>query len=222
MSALSYASLSGTPILAASLVIPYLGIWHVDVTLTEVPPSPTTGAQVLVLADMTLTCSPVRVIDFAGRREVRLVGGQAGWRKLVPAKQYLSASGIPISTVLGDCATFVQEPPPVLDPTIPPTVGGAYCRQQGQASLVLQQLLGNSWWMDVTGVIQTMPRPKTPITSDFTAIDVRGASGQYVIATENPGDWTPGSTFVGPTINGTVNLVRHVLGGNLRTEIMVS
>lgn len=215
-----YANLSGIPVIAASLVVPFAGIWHADVVLAQ--ETDVAGAQVLSLAGSTWNCAYVRAIDFAGRRGVRLVGGNGGWRTAVPAKQYLSASGVVLSMVMGDLASLVQEIPPVLDASLSPTVGGAFVRQAGLASLVLQQLLGD-WWMDPTGVVQTVPRAATAITSDFVAMDVAGASGRYIIATESPGDWVPGSTFVGPTVSGTVNLVRHMLTADtIRTEVMAA
>jgi hypothetical protein len=218
---LYYADLTGVPIMSLALTVPMAGIWHADVVCDVTVDI--AGPQVLTLSNSAWVCTPIRATDFAGRREVRLVGGQAGWRKPVPFKQYQSPGGVPTAMVLGDTAAFVQEPPPVVDSTQAPTVGVAYVRQAGLASLVLQGLLGDAWYMSPQGIVQTAPRLPTPIVSPFTVMDVRGASGRYTIATEFPGDWAPGSVFVSPTASGTVNLVRHVLREeSLRTEVMVS
>jgi hypothetical protein len=81
----------------------------------------------------------------------------------------------------------------------------------------------NGWWMDSMGTVQTSVRPATPITSSFVVENVHGAGGRYIIATESPGDWAPGSTFSGPTANAVVNLVRHVLTeDSLRTEVLAA
>ena len=217
-----FADLSGTPVIACALAIPLSGMWHVDLVLDSSPPA-VVGPQVLTLAGSTWSCAPIRVIAFAGRTEARLVAGNAGWRTTVTAKQYQSPGGVVLSMVLGDLAALVQETPPVLDPSLAPTVGAGYVRQAGVASLVLQDLLGDAWWTDPTGVVQTSARPPTPITSPFTVESVHGASGRYLVATETPADWIPGATFTGPTASGTVNLVRHVLSeSGFRTEIMVS
>jgi hypothetical protein len=218
---LYYADISGVPIFMAALTIPMAGNWHADVVCDVA--IDIVGPQVLTLAGSAWVCTPIRAIDFAGRREVRLVGGQAGWRKPVPSKQYSLPGGVPTAMVLSDAAIFVQEPPPVVAPSVSPTLGTGYVRQAGLASLVLQGVLGDSWYMSASGIVQTAPRLPTPIASPFNAIDVHGASGRYTIATEFPADWAPGAVFVGPTVSGTVNLVRHVLRqDSLRTEVMVS
>ena len=216
-----YADLTGVPIFALALTIPMAGNWHADVSCDVA--IDIAGPQVLTLAGSAWVCTPIRAIDFAGRRMLRLVGGQAGWRKPVPFKQYSAPGGVPTSIVLSDAATFVQEPPPVVDPSVSPTLGTGYVRQAGIASLVLQGILGDAWYMSPSGIVQTAPRIPTPVVSPFTVIDVRGASGRYLIGTESPGDWQPGVPFVGPTATGTVNLVRHVLtDSQLRTEVMVA
>lgn len=223
----SYADLSGNPVISCVLSIPLTGIWHADVVLATAPPS-LTGPQVLTLAGSTWACTPIRVIPFAGRTEARLVGGAGGWRSTVAAKQYASPAGVSLPMVLGDIASLIGEIPPVLDPSLAPTVGTAFVRRAGLASLTLQRLtvmrvLTNAWYMDSTGTVQTSVRPSTPITSTFTVENVKGASGRYVIATESPADWAPGATFSGPTASGTVDIVRHVLKGDtFRTEVMAA
>ena len=216
-----YSDLTGVPVFMAALTIPMAGNWHVDVvcdTTVDIA-----GPQVFSLAGSAWTCAPIRAIDFAGRRGVRLVGGQAGWRKPVPAKQYQAPGGVPTAMVLSDAAAFVGEPPPALDPSMSPTLGAAFVRQAGLASLVLQSILGDSWYMAPTGIVQTAPRPTTLVPSAFNVMDVHEPSGKYTIATESPADWMPGVTFAGPTANGTVNLVRHVLHvDRLRTEAWIA
>jgi hypothetical protein len=223
MSAGPFAQLSGQTITRLHLVIPALGIWHADVTLaTAIDVS---GPQVLLLAGSTWNCAIVRAVDFAGERSVRVVGGTGGWRKSVLALQYASPTGVPTVTVLADAAGLVQELPPVLDPTVPSTVGTSYVRQKGPASLVLQDMQDRgvlSWWMDPTGVVQTMTRPPTPILSPFVAEAVQGQAGWYRIATETPGDWMPGGLFAGVTVSGSISRVEHRLQGqNFWTEVLV-
>lgn len=223
----AYVSLSGVPVIAAVLSIPKAGIWHVDLVLSTAP-TIAPGPQPLVFVDETWTCSVIRQVTFAGRTEARLVGGAGGWRSKVPAKQYASPGGVSLPMVLGDLASLIQESPPVLDPSLAPTVGTAFVRRGGLASNTLQRLqdmkvFTNGWWMDSTGTVQTSVRPSTPITSAFVAENVHGAGGRYIIATENPSDWAPGATFTGPTVSGVVNIVRHVLTeDSLRTEVLAA
>jgi hypothetical protein len=219
----AFASLSGIPIVGLHLVIPALGLWHVDAVLSQM--TDVSGLQVLQLSGSTWTCTAVRAADFAGASGLRLVAGAAGWRKNVPAKQYASPAGVPTATVLGDAAASVGEAPPVLDLSVPATVGNNYVRQDGAASLVLNDLQNRGvlhWWADPSGVVQTMPRPSSAVASPFVAEAVYGASGWYRIATEFPGNWLPGSTFTGATVSGTISRVEHrIAHGRLWTEVLV-
>jgi hypothetical protein len=223
MSATPFAQLNGIPVTKLHLVIPALGIWHADVTLTQA--IDVTAPQLLLLAGTTWTGAVVRAVDFSGERSVRIVGGTGGWRKTVPALQYASPIGVPTVTVLADVAALVQEIPPVLDPTVPPVLGTGYVRQLGPASLVLQDLQDRgllSWWMDPFGVVQTAPRLPTPPVLPFVAEAVRGAAGWYRIATETPIEWMPGVLFASVTVTGTVSRVEHrVDRGHFWTEVLL-
>ena len=215
-----FASLNGLPLFKVCLVLPFSGIFHADVQMAvDVPLTP--GPQLLMLAGASYTCSVIRATEEIGYRGVRLVGGTGGWRKAVPPKQYASPAGVPIAVVLADVAATVQEIPPVVDPSVPPTVGTAYVRQGGLASQVLQNLLGDAWWMDPTGTVQTAPRLPTPIVTPFNVTKVWGAPGIYEVATEYPSTWIPGMTFLSPTAFGTISRVTHTADGvKLRTEVM--
>ena len=219
-----FATLSGIPIVGLHLVVPAVGIWHADVTLATALDVP--GPQTLLLSGSTWVGSVVRGIDFAGQRQVRIVGGQGGWRKAVPALEYQSAVGVPTQTVLADAAALVQELPPVIDASVPFSVGNYWVRSAGAASLVLWELLRLAflaqWWMDPTGIVQTMVRPSTPILTPFVVENVVGSAGWYKVTTESPGDWLPGRTFSGPTSAGTLSRVEHRISrGKFWTEILV-
>jgi hypothetical protein len=218
-----FASLSGQTITKLHLVVPALGIWHADVLLSEA--IDVSGPQVLVLSGSTWNCTAIRAVDFAGARSLRLVGGTGGWRQTLPAKQYASPAGVPTVTVVSDAAASVGEPPPVLDPSVSASLGTGYVRQTGAASLVLNDLQARgvlSWWLDPTGIVQTMPRPSATVSSPFVAESVHGASGWYRIATEFPADWQAGSRFAGVTVSGIVSRVEHrIERGQFWTEVLV-
>ena len=223
--ATSFASLSGLPIVRLALTIPFTGIWHADALLDRA--IDISGPQALTLSDFAGVCSVVRAVDFAGARSVRLVGGAGGWRSLVLPRQYANPGGVLLATILGDVAATVGEPPPIVGPTVSPVAGPAFVRQGGLASLVLQDLFGDAWWMTPAGVVQATPRLPTPIVAPVDVLDVRGSSGVYRVA--SVGDvllpWVPGAVFLSPTMTSpaTVNRVCHILeGGTLRTEILVS
>jgi hypothetical protein len=216
----AFAELNGLPITSMHLVVPALGIWHADVSLGG--SADPTGPQTLTLAGSTWLGTVFRSVTLAGEDKLRLVGGAGGWRKAIPAQQYQSQVGVPTSTVLSDAASLVGELPPVLAPTIPFSLGNAFVRQAGAASLVLQQIVGDAWWMDLSGVVQTAARPTTAITSSFVVESSQGGAGWYRIATESPGDWQPGATFSGPTASGSVSRVEHRISGlKLWTEVLI-
>jgi hypothetical protein len=212
------ASLAGAPVVYGNVVLPAVGIWHADLVLDS---SPTLGQRMtLALSGATLTCSVIRQASFAGRTECRVVGGAAGWRMAVPPKLYSQPLA---SSVLSDVAGTVGElinVAPAAANLLPD-----YVRTADLASKVLQDLYPDAWWMDLTGMMQLTPRPTSPIGSQFDVVRVRGESGLYTIATDTPGDWLPGATFVGPTLSAlaTISRVRHeIKSGKLRTEVLAS
>lgn len=224
---LLFADLGGVPVVRARLVVPYTGIWHADVTLDRVIPAPLAGPQILTIGGSTWACAVVRTVDYAGILEARLVGGLGGWRRPVPAlalpPPLVSPVGVPLTSVLGLAASLAGElPVSTVGFLGSPVLGPAYAFQAGPMSAVLQDLLGDAWWMDPTGKVQTAPRLPIPIVSAWTAMQVDGAAGRYEIATESPGDWQPGRVFVGPVVSGTVSRVAYALTGDtLRVEVMV-
>jgi hypothetical protein len=213
-----YASLDGTQVIRGTITIPFSGIWMADLVLQS--PKDVTGPRALVLSDAKFQCTVIRAIDFAGSRGVRIVGGMAGWRTQIPAKQYGSwGVAVSLSTVLQDAAAAVGEKLVLAkDGALP-----SYVRRQGAASDVLNERLGSTWWMDFDGIVQTKPRDVTPIASDFIAESVIGAQGIWKISTEAVKDWLPGRTFKGPTSSGVISRVQHVIANDsLRSLVHTS
>lgn len=217
---MAFATLSGIDVYKGRITWPYAGIWHADLVLSTA--TDIAGSQVLLFAGKPWACAVVRAVDFAGERGVRVVGGAGGWRTTIPAKQY--GQGVVTTLhVLTDAALAAGEIPPVLGPLVPLTVGSGYCRPNDAASFVLQEFLGDGWYVDSTGIVQASQRLPTPILSPFEALQVEGAAGRYIIGTESPNDWLPGAIFVGPTVSGTVNRAEHTLTrDSIRTEALVS
>lgn len=216
-----FASLNGTPVTRARIVIPYAGIWHADIWLDRV--ADTSGPQALLVNGLSMTGTVVRQIDFAGESSLRLVGGGGGWSKPATPQLYKGAN---VSTILGDTATSVGEQVHVsADRQVSPFYVVSSEDAQGRplpASQVLQELVGDTWWMDPSGVVQTSSRPTPTIASPFTVRAVDGPPGVYHVDTDTIGDWMPGATFAGPTASGSVSRVTHILdSGTLHTEIMI-
>lgn len=215
---MSFASLSGIPVLAGRMVIPFAGMWHASLVLATDTPSP--GPQPLLIGATTWACTPVRDGTFAGQRGVLLVGGTGGWRTSISPKQYGQGT-VPVQAILADAAVACGELPPV---GATGTVS-AYCRKgsPSAASACLQELLADAWWCDNTGTVRATPRLPKPIVSPFQAMATSESSGIYEIATEALNDWAPGSTFIGPTVSGTVSRSMYVFEpGSVRLEVMVS
>ena len=215
---MSSALLSGIPVTSGRIVWPFSGLWHASLMLAT--PTLPSGPQVLLFDGVSWTCFAVRSLSFSGMRGVLVVGGFGGWGKPVPPKQY-GQGAVPTAAVLTDAAVACGEPPPVgAVGTVP-----AFVRQgpPATAGSVLQQLLGDGWWVNQAGTVQCTPRLPKPVLSPFQAIALDGAPGIYTIATETPGDWIPGATFIGPTVSGTASRVSHaLLPGTIRTEVMAA
>lgn len=218
---LLYADYGGIPVVRAQLRVSFSGLWTADIILDRAYGVAPTGPQALSLVGMQWTCTPIRSIDYTGTREVRAVAGTAGWRNPIPAQQYASPAGVPTAVVCSDAAAAAGELPPVVDPSQPQTLGTAFLRQAGPASLVLEQLFGSTWWTDPTGTVQTAPRSVAPILSQFDLVKVEGPKGRYIVATEHPGDWMPGRSFASPTASGVVSRVCFDLEqGQLRLSVL--
>lgn len=215
-----FCDLNGTAVTRLSLTIPMFGLFFADIDLDSVPAAAPAGISVLTLAGTPYAVTPIRTTDFGGVRSLRCVGGRGGWRKPVTPTQY--ANPVSLATLTTDAALAVGELPPVIAPTLPPTRAG-YVRGFGAASRVLFDVLGTAWWLDGAGVVQTAPRPPTPVLSPFEIVRHNGSLGTYDVATESPGDWLPGALFASVAASGTVDSVRHALAGStLRTIVTVS
>lgn len=213
---MTYAALNGIPIVRGSLVVPAWGIWHADVYLDR--GDTLSGAVTLQLADITAQGTIVRGISFLGQSGYRIVGGAAGWQTDVPSRQYANPVALTLSTVLQDTAATIGET--VVIP-VDRTIGTAYVRQAGRASLVLQQLAQGAWYVDYDGKTYAQTRQPSTVASQWSVIDATQPSTAYVVATEYPGDWLPGRAFSSASISGVVNRVRHVITpGKLRTEVL--
>ena len=213
---MSYAALSGIPIVRGSLVVPQWGIWHADVWLDRA--ASLTGSVTLQLADITAQGTIIRGVSTLGQAGYRVVGGAGGWRTEIEARQFANAAGLTLSTVLQTTAA------PIGETVVVPAdvaIGTAFVRQAGPASLVLQQLIPGGWRVDYDGRTYAAPRAASVVTGVFSLTQVVQPTVAYTIATETPAEWLPGAVFNSPSISGTVNRVRHVItAGTLRTEVL--
>ena len=222
---MGYATLNGNRIVRGSITTPLYGAWSGDVLLAEPAAIPT--PSLLAFGNLALTGTAYRTGAFAGSQWARLVAGYGGWRKPLPARQYIRAQGINASTVLRDAAAEVGEQVVIAEDYV---IGQQYVRpgpssaDPAPACRVLRQLGGDLWWIDGAGVTQVGPRPTLVIVSPFTVVDWDAGLGKFQIATEDLASWLPGNTFSAPTVPTTQTISSATLAvddrGVLRLEVL--
>lgn len=191
-------TLNGVRVVSGSITIPFYGACVADVVLSDSKEIP--SSSTLAAGNLNLTVTIVRQASFAASRSARILGGSAGWRKVLPSRGYSHLAGVKLSTVLGDAARECGETI-VID--VDRTIGTHYARDEGKAERVLELEIGGQWWVDPSGVTRTKDRDTSPIVSPFTVIAWSGGKGQFEIATEDIASWQPGRTFTAPTVEGT-------------------
>ncbi len=212
-----FASVGSNRVVSGSICILALGVWYADLLLDHV--ATVSGKQTITLGGLVMQGTSVIDGAFTGSTRVRILGGNAGWRNVVPAKSYQHDLGVTKSTVLGDVAKAVGETVSVASDGI---LGTAFVRQSGPASRVLNQV-GDFWFIRPDGVTQIGPRDGNRILSAFDVISAQLALGQLVVATDNPEEWVPGRRFSTPTISErTVSACMHKIDKDaVRTEVWV-
>lgn len=206
-----YATLNDERVVTCDLSMPYYGMWAADVGLD----SAVSISQVVTLkiANLTLSGAVVRMAGFAGQRTARIVGGAGGWSKSIGPQSYYNPNGVRRSTVVRDAASAVGERVNIPSDSV---MASAFVRESCPAQRVLRQVFGDVWWVDPLGVTQCAARTDVrPITSDFLVVHWSGGQGSFDIATEDVSAWTPGRTFVSPTVLApqTISLVNIKVDG---------
>lgn len=189
------ATLAGHRATDASAQIPAWGAWYADVSIDD--ETALTGAVDLVIADLTLKGTILSGGPMQGRASYRLVGGKAGWGKVLPKKSYSNDGGVRMSTILLDAANEAGE---TLDATTLPTdiVGPSWTRQADAACRVLEQLAPSAWYVGEDGITRLGKRPTAQISGTVTQtsqIDL--ARGTVTIATESIATVVPGIVVKG-------------------------
>jgi hypothetical protein len=222
----NFATVAGYQVVSGSLLIPTIGVWTADLQLAG--EEPVSGTVSVVIGNLTLLGTVYRSETYGGQTKCRLVGGYGGWRTQIQAQGYGSTSGVKLSALLGDAATACGEQVNVSNDQ---SIGNGYARinlDTSVASDVLWQMVDlgfiTAWYVDPTGVTQTVAWPTSPIASSFTVADQRTDEGVVVIATEDYLSWMPGCTFTAPQLSGSfTNAGVHYVwdpGGVFRFEVM--
>jgi len=218
-----YASVNENRVVTLALTISYYGTWVADVQLADATDIGT--AVTLTVANLSLVGTIVRQATFAGNRSARIVGGAAGWRKVLTARSYHLPGGIPIAIVLNDAAVEIGEK---LTGVPAGTIGVYFVREAppAPASRLLRQVVGRAWWIDAAGVTHIGARPTTTVASAFQVANYNGAHGAYQIATEDLAAWQPGAQFSNaliPTVATVSSMTVHAeKKGKLRIEVLAA
>lgn len=192
---MSTITINGERVVSGSITFPHCRVWTADVLLAG---AATLGAAAtIVVGDLTCTGTIVRQGSFAGSPSARIVGGKAGWRKVLPAKGYSHRAGVKLSTVVSDAARETGETVVV---SADRTIGNHYVREGAQAERVLHTLLNGEWYVTPDGVTRTAARDASRIATPFTVESWSGARGQFEIATEAIAQWQPGRTFTASNV----------------------
>jgi hypothetical protein len=145
-------TVNGITASAMTWLAPWNGVWSADVVITgDVVPS---GRVVIATTEgvaLVGSVDPKHSGAFGEKRVVRVLGGGAGWGKLVRPQHYHSDVGVPLSVVATTTAAEVGEIVTVLSPSV---VGTDYVRVRDDdvpASQIFEGA-GVDWWVGLDGV----------------------------------------------------------------------
>lgn len=211
-----FATLNGNKVTAATVHLPYFGIWTADVSIDQAVALH--GQVSLVLGDITLVGTVNRGGSYAGAATYGIVGGYLGWQSTVAPRSYTHNVGVKLSTVLSDAAAEVGER---LSLGADAVLGPFYTRQSAPAVRLLNSLAVTGWYVGTDGVTRTGARTSKTITSKFDVISADPSLGKAMVATESLIDVVPGNVAnVGLATPITIsNVVHSVSKGSLRTEL---
>lgn len=216
-----FAELAGNRIVEGRIIIPTYGAPLADVTLDK--EAKIASSVTLSLGTLRLVMSPWReVVPFQGKTVVRLIGGAAGWGKIIPAQPYKLDAGVKLSLVLGDAAKLVGEKVTV---GVDRVVGKFYVRDEAPACRLLNRLVPGAWWIDADGSTHTGVRPSSAIKSPFVIHSFDGARGAMVISSDFLGELVPARTLKGITLDKviTIGCLTHTIGKTgVKTEVLAA
>lgn len=156
------ATLAGHNVTSARITIPAWGLWYAEASL-DGEHTLTAGQSVeLKAAGLTLRGAVLAGGPIKGRSAYRIVAGAGGWGRVVAKKGYSSDAGVRILTVITDAAAAVGETVAI---TTDARTGPAFEREAGRASLVLQSVAPEAWYVDEAGVTRLGRRTASTLTA---------------------------------------------------------
>lgn len=160
--------------------VPRIGVWWADVDMVD-EASGISGGCKLKIGDSTFvgTVDPNRNDTFGLRRRLRVIGGAAGWGKLIASKAYHNDAGVKASLVVQDAAKETGE---TIGSAIfsNDRIGADYVRPSGTAGRVIDDVTrGDPWWVGYDGKTNIGPRvTSSPAKDSFTLLEQNPRSRQ--------------------------------------------
>lgn len=168
----AHLTLNGHALTRAYLCVPGQGPWFADCDLADESADITQTARAAKLqigsAQWVGTVTPDHDGTWGGARRLRVVGGAAGWRRMLSALSYVNDAGVSGLVVAQDAARAVGES---LDPAVVVArLPSHYVRPAGVASRVIEDAArGVPWWVGSDGVTRIAQRSAGPLpASEFT------------------------------------------------------
>jgi hypothetical protein len=184
---MSLATLNGASVTRARVHVPAWGRWWADLDLAEAVTQ--SGAAALVVAGQAMAGTIVSGGAANGRAAYRVVGGAGGWGRTLPAKPYNDDGGVRLRTVLGDAAAEAGETLADAPATL---LGPHYARGEGPASVVLNTLASQNWYVDFAGVTRIGQRAATTYAGTAPRVRVDPLARVIDLAVDSIAGLAPG------------------------------
>jgi hypothetical protein len=150
---------------------PWSGAWSV-VTDFDARVDDLSGRATVQIGDATLvgTFVPSLTGSFQLQSRAVIIGGNAGWRKELPAAHEHSDAGIKAKTIIQKLAGSVGEP--LGQVSLASVLGPDYVRARGSAAKAMDQVCGAAtWWVDDAGVTRVGARPEVDVVGTYEVLD---------------------------------------------------
>jgi hypothetical protein len=217
--------LNGFDLSSARVSIPWSGVWFADISLTDGKALTIGDRANLVLSDLTMVGTILSGGEYVGRSNYMIVGGYAGWSKVVLRRPYRSDDAVKLSEVIADLARESGEKL-ALEPGTDRKLGYAWTRLGGTASSALRDLVGSSWWVAPDGITHVGMRPATTVPSSVKLVleeyDPRWKRATISCPDDKIAAFMPRATFSADNIpNFTIASVDLcITPGSVRLEVL--
>lgn len=152
----------------------WTGVWVAELDIAaDVQP---TGRVAIVGSEgiaLSGTVDDKRSGTFGEKRQIRVIGGGAGWGERVRAQHYHSDVGLPLAAVVSTTAAEAKEIATVLVPTL---LGKDFVRRRGPAGQIFTDA-GVDWWVGLDGVTRVGLRIPTPPPLSLQVLDWNPSHG---------------------------------------------